>query len=210
MILPGYAVDFRGLPACPCLVEWLPRFEAELQRQGRLQGALKIYQLIGDAPASGGVHKAGGAFDVIDLAGHEDVKIARQMGADATWERTSLQGFDVHVHGVLRGCPHNSPARYQLDAVDAGFNGLGLGGRGGPDDGPRPLSGRTWEQGIKWQRAQEDDMPSPADWDDADWKAVTDHLVPAIWGFVIDNAGTKAKGMLEAAGRYAKQQLGGK
>ena len=86
------------------------------------------------------------------------VRVARQMGADATWHRR--EGWDggagkEHTHGVLRGCPHNEPARYQLDAVDAGFDGLGTAGRAGPDDGPRPLARRTWEQGIVWARTQQ-------------------------------------------------------
>lgn len=162
MSLP-YQVDFRGYPACPCLAEWLPRYEAELQRRGVLAGPLRIYQLTGNAPASGGVHAEGGAFDITDYLGGEDVAVARQMGADATWARVA--GFStVHIHGVLTGCPHNGPARYQIDAVRAGFNGLGAGGRGGPDDGPRPLSGRSWRQGLEWARQQEDDM-KPEDWD---------------------------------------------
>lgn len=63
------------------------------------------------------------------------------------------------MHRVLTGCPHcEDTAAYQTAAVKAGFNGLGHAGRGGPDDGPRPLSGRTWEQGIEW--AEEQDMAS--------------------------------------------------
>ncbi len=150
--------NFRGFPACSCLIAWLPAYEAELQRVGALVGPLRIYQLIGNAPASGGVHRTGGAFDITDLVGEQDVWVARHMGADATWARTATQGFTPHIHGVLRGCPHNGPARYQIDAVDAGFNGLGTGGRGGRDDGPRPLSGRTWREGIEWARKRGDDM----------------------------------------------------
>lgn len=167
MSLPPYAVDFRGHPACPCLAAWLPVYEAELQRRGLLTGPLRIYQLIGGAPASGGTHTDGGAFDLLDLPGDEEVWVARQMGADATWTRPydwDGRGGIAHDHGVLSGCPHNGPARYQIYAVQAGFNGLGTGGRGGPDTGPRPLSGRTWRQGIAWARAQEDDM-RPEDFD---------------------------------------------
>jgi hypothetical protein len=151
----SYQVDFRGFPACPCLAEWLPVYEAELHRRGLLTGALHIYQLIGGAPASGGTHTKGGAFDVLDVL--PDVSVARQMGADATWERPvnwDGHGGMRHIHGVLTGCPHNGPARYQIDAVRAGFNGLGLNGHGAPDTGPRPLSGRTWQQGIQWAKEQ--------------------------------------------------------
>jgi hypothetical protein len=167
MALPSYAVNFRGLPACPCLATWLPVYEAELQRRGTLSGPLRIFQLIGSATASANTHSAGGAFDITDLIGDTDVEVARQMGADASWTRTSAQGFTPHIHGVLTGCPHNGPAHYQIDAVRAGFNGLGHLGRGGRDDGPRPLSGRTWREGITWaqrQRQQEDDMADFTDW----------------------------------------------
>lgn len=152
--MSGYLVDFRGYPACPCLAAWLPAYEAELQRRGVLDGPLRIYQLVGDAEQSGGTHSEGGAFDLVDLPGTVDVWVARQMGADASWARTQAQGFMPHIHGVLRGCPHNEPARYQIAAVDNGGNGLGAGGMGAPDDGPRPLSGRTWREGIEWAEEQ--------------------------------------------------------
>jgi hypothetical protein len=153
------SVDFRGKPACICLAEWLPYYERELHARGILAAdqSLTIYQLIGGAAASGGTHATGGAFDLLDLPGDEDVWVARQMGADATWHRPlnwDGRGGMEHVHGVLRACPHNAPARYQIAAVDAGFNGLGTGGRGAPDDGPRPLSGRTWRDGITWHHEQ--------------------------------------------------------
>jgi hypothetical protein len=156
--LPSYAVDFRGKPACPCLAEWLPVYEAELQRRELLAGNLPIYQLIGGAAASGGTHATGGAFDIKDLIGDADVWVARQMGADATWARTAAQGFTPHLHGVLRGCEHNGPARYQIADVDNGWNGL-AGNSRARDDGPRPLSGRTWREGIAWAIEQGDDMP---------------------------------------------------
>lgn len=159
MSLPAYVVDFRGFPACPCLATWLPAYEAELQRRGLLVGPLRIYQLIGGNPKSGGTHLDGGAFDLLDLPGDEEVWVARQMGADATWTRPfNWDGKDgiAHDHGVLTGCPHNGPAAYQITAVRAGFNGLGHLGQGARDTGPRPLSGRTWQQGIDW--AEEQDM----------------------------------------------------
>ena len=163
MSLPPYTVWFRGLPACPCLAAWLPVYEAELQRRGILDGPLRIYQLIGNASASADTHSQGGAFDLSDYFGHEDVWVARQMGAPATWERTSPPFTTRHIHGVLQGCPHNGPARYQIAAVYSGFNGLGAGGRGGPDTGPRPIPARTWQQGIKWAQLQGDDMFSDED-----------------------------------------------
>lgn len=191
----SYVVDFRGLPACPCLATWLPFYEAELQRRGTLTGPLRIYQLIGGAKASGGTHADGGAFDISDLAGDTDVWVARQMGADACWARTANQGFTPHLHGVLTGCPHNGPARYQIDDVRAGWNGLAGQTTRAPDDGPRPLSGRTWQEGIKWAEQQEEDM-GYIDWDQADKDALAADLgkaiAAAVWSFKLDWGG-KAK-----------------
>lgn len=153
----SYQVDFRGFPACPCLAEWLPAYEHELQRRGLLSGWLRLYQLIGGVAASAGTHTKGGAFDD-DRTSTKAIWVARQMGADASWHRPynwDNQGGMAHSHHVLTDCPHNEPARYQIDAVRAGYNGLGHLGHGGPDDGPRPLSGRTWRQGIQWAKEQE-------------------------------------------------------
>lgn len=164
MALPSYAVDFRGFPACPCQAEWLPVFERVAQRRGLIPGAIHLFQLIGGAVKSGGTHVAGGADDMLYAPGL--VALSREMGADATWHRPfnwDGDGGSEHIHRVLRGCPHNGPARYQLDAVDDGFNGLGLGGRGGLDDGPRPLSLRTWREGIDWALQQEALMVTPED-----------------------------------------------
>jgi hypothetical protein len=148
---------FRGKPACDCQVQWLPAYERELLARRVIKFALDIYQLIGGAPQSGGTHVEGGAADTGQTS-DEAIWVARQMGADAGWKRP--KGWDngggiEHAHLVLRGCPHNGPARYQIVAVDGGFNGLGKNGQGGPDDGPRPLSGRSWQQGIAWQLEQD-------------------------------------------------------
>lgn len=181
--------EFRGFPACACLAAWLPVYEAELQRRGTLVGALKIYQLIGGAAASGGTHRTGGAFDISDLVSNTDVEVARQMGADATWARTKAQGFMPHLHGVLTGCPHNEPARYQIAAVIDGYNGLGHLGHGGKDDGPRPLSGRTWREGIAWaKQQQEDDMPNYREWDPADKAALATDVADAVLGRLLPTA----------------------
>lgn len=147
---------FRGKPACSCLLKWLPAYEAELLRRGLLKSNLDVWQLIGGAAASGGTHALGGCFDIAQTS-REQIAIARQMGADATWFRRynwDGKGGMAHTHGVLRGCPHNGPARYQIAAVDQGYNGLGWMGRGGKDDGPRPLTRRTWQQGIAWAKSQ--------------------------------------------------------
>ena len=151
--------SFRGKKCCSCLAKWLPAYEAELLRRGLIRVSLDVYQLTGKAKASAGTHAGGGAFDLGQFSDAQ-IAVARQMGADATWHRRKAQGFDVdHAHGVLRGCPHNGPARYQIAAVDLGYNGLGTAGRGGRDDGPRPLSKRTWQQGIAWAKAQATPKP---------------------------------------------------
>lgn len=148
----------NGLPACDCLAQWYPAFEAELRGRGVLPAtkSIRIYQLIGGAPQSGGTHSTGGAGDD-DQVSQSALIIAREMGADASWNRPlnwDGAGGMAHAHRVLRGCPHNGPARYQIVAVDAGFNGLGRAGMGAIDDGPRPLSKRTWQQGLAWQKKQ--------------------------------------------------------
>ena len=154
---PGYGI-FRGHVACTCLIAWLPAYEDELQRRGIILGPLGIFQLTGTAAASVDTHSQGGAFDVQPLT-RAGVHLARQMGADATWLRDTMT--PPHTHGVLTGCPHNGPARYQIDEVRAGGDGL-VGNA--PDPGPRPLSGRTWRQGIEWARTQqEDDMATYAE-----------------------------------------------
>jgi hypothetical protein len=151
--LPSYTVWFRGRPACPCLAEWLPVFEAELIRRGVVKQSIDITQLIGGADASAGTHSKGGAWDIWQ---HDPVTVwvARQMGADATWARTTGSFASIkHTHGVLTACPHNGPARYQIDEVRAGGDGL-VGST--PDPGPRPLSGRTWREGLEWAKRQQE------------------------------------------------------
>lgn len=163
---------YRGFPCCSCLLEWIPVYERAATARGIVPGpTVKILQLTGANPDSAGTHSDGGAFDFGFYSGDQArdlVWLGRQMGADATWYR-AWDG-NHHVHGVLRGCPHNGPARYQIDAVDDGYDGLGYMGREGPDDGPRPLTYRSWEQGIKWAEEEEDDMPTP------------EEVAGAVWG----------------------------
>lgn len=140
-------VMFRGFPACECLAAWLPVYEAVLLRRGVIKRNIDIAQLNGNAAKSAGTHK-GGAADVWQTQ-REAVQVAREMGA-AAWARTRAQGFDPHIHLVLNGCPHNAAARYQIDALAQGYNGLGRGGKGGKDDGPAPRQLRTWREGIEW------------------------------------------------------------
>ncbi len=143
----------RRWNACSCLVKWLPVFEQELLDLGVIKHNIDVAQLIGGASASAGTHSKGGAFDIWQRD-DTTIKVAREMGA-ATWHRTRAQGFQPHAHGVLNGCPHNGPARYQIAALAAGYNGLGYAGRGGRDDGPSPRSLRSWEAGIEWAKKRQ-------------------------------------------------------
>lgn len=189
MTLPSYAVLFRGHPACPCQAKWLPVLEAEAQRRGLIEGELPISQLIGGDPRSGGTHVDGGEADFFPLGAISKVDgkggfvwLCRQMGADATWHRPfnwDGQNGVEHVHSGLTGCPHNvHAAGYQLTAVRNGFNGLGAGGEAARDDGPRPLSGRTWRQGITWAKEQED-MPF-TDWPQKDQDALVNAVADRV------------------------------
>lgn len=170
MSLPDWVVYFRGHPCCPCMPPWLTALERELIALGVVETSIDIAQLTGDAEASAGVHKGGGAFDIWQ---HDEttVWVCRQMGADATWARiTGSFLTNRHTHGVLTDCPHNGPARYQIEEVRSGGDGL-LGDA--PDPGPRPLSGRTWREGIRWaearQKEREEDMALSSD--DKQWLA---------------------------------------
>lgn len=170
MAYPDYVVIFRGRRACPCLAEWLPYYERMLLKAGVIKKNIDVAQLIGGASASAGTHTRGGAYDIWQRSS-KAIEIAREMGA-AAWARG--RPFAPHQHGVLRGCPHNGPARYQVVALDKyDGNGLGAGGRGGRDNGPAKHSDRDWRDGIAWAKAQlnetpEDDMPTPEEFWTAD------------------------------------------
>lgn len=143
---------FRGMPCCECSARWLPVYEAELLRRGIIKHNIDIYQLNGSAPASAGTHK-GGAADLAQIS-DEAVLVSRKMGS-AAWARPldwDGDGGMPHQHLVLRGCPHNEAARYQIVALDNGFNGLGHNGEGGRDTGPHPYAIRTWREGIQWAK----------------------------------------------------------
>jgi hypothetical protein len=94
------------------------------------------------------------------------------MGAPAFWARTGAAwAGNEHAHGVLLGCPHNSPAAYQIAAQRAGYDGLGrattgryagMWGYGGRDPHPAPDTYRTWEQGIAWAKTEIARLTTPA------------------------------------------------
>jgi hypothetical protein len=181
MSLMAEYVIFRRRRACVCVAEWIPWFEKVLIKREVIYKNVDIAQLTGNAGASGGTHRQGGAMDFWANVRKWWVflVVARQMGADASWLRLAWQGpWTKHYHCVLRGCRHNSPARYQLTEVDNNQDGL-RGSR--KDDGPRPLSKRTWREGIEWAKKElgaetlEDDMPSAREF----WK---EDIVPAPRG----------------------------
>lgn len=147
---------FRGKPACECLVKWLPVYEAELLRRGEIKFCIDVYQLIGGASASAGTHATGGAYDIAQDS-ETAIWVARKMGA-AAWARTAAQRFTPHQHGVLVGCPHNGPARYQIDEYNRGENGLTGPAR---DDGTRVVPLPTWREGIAWAQTLQKPKPGP-------------------------------------------------
>ena len=152
--------------ACNCLREWLSVFRRLLRFKG--YGDVDIWQCTGGLSASGGTHSRGGAFDYSGIS-YNKAMLAREMGAYATWPRN--WSGNQHTHGVLSGCPHNEPARYQLVAMRVyRRNGLGYKGLEGPDPLPKPSRYRFWYEGIAWAEAQmgnktttttqeDDDMP---------------------------------------------------
>lgn len=148
------SVIFRGLPACDCLAEWLPPFEAELKARGLIKVSIDIAQLIGNARASALVHSTGGAADIWQTDWQVSW-VARRMGA-VSWPRvTGSFARNRHTHLVLVGCPHLH--QQGLDQIDAAFRGEdGLIGDA-PDDARLVAAldpGRTWRDGIAWHKRQ--------------------------------------------------------
>ncbi|MGW5241503.1 hypothetical protein ACWEOW_21415 [Monashia sp. NPDC004114] len=137
--------------ACTCMAKWLPVAEQLGLSRGLIKHNLDIIQLTGDAPASKGTHRRGGAFDLHQRS-DAWVQIFREMGAPAAWRRdTGVFASNQHLHGVLNGCPHNQPVAYQLEAQRKGKNGLNPSSR---DPSPSPTPRRTWQEGIIWARKQ--------------------------------------------------------
>jgi hypothetical protein len=147
-------LQFRGHPACSCLVTWLPRFEAELLETDVIDEPLHIAQLIGLAKDSAKVHSTGGAADLWETDPRVSLT-ARRMGA-VSWPRVTGSFADnQHTHLVLIGCTHLHPQGVaQIKEAYAGGDGL-LGDV--PDDSVLHAAlwpKRTWREGIAWQQAQ--------------------------------------------------------
>jgi len=152
--------------------DWIEAFQAEALRRGHAQIAagkpltyiqfgLDILQIIGGAVASAGTHLVDpntGEAVCIDIANvsYDMIALAREMGGDASWHRKKNwdgKGGGEHGHLNLRGLT-NRYANYQYSSttqgVDHGHNGLASRGK---DDGPKPLSKRTYKQGIDHAKA---------------------------------------------------------
>lgn len=152
---PGFT-SFRGHVSCTCLATWLPVLEQLARAHGFVRENLDILQLTGSHPASAETHKRGGAFD---LAQYDTriVALAREMGAPATWLRPFYHPDgrkNFHTHGVLTGCRHNAPARYQVTAQRNGFDGLAHHQGRAPDPHPSPSAFRTWTEGLVWAEGE--------------------------------------------------------
>lgn len=158
-----YFTDVHGhkWPCRPEQKAWLEAYEAEALRRNRagklgyIKYGLDIFQTIGGAAKSGGTHLEGVCIDTAQIS-FEMVALAREMGADASWHRKKNwdgKGGIVHCHINLRGIG-NVHAIYQYTStksgVDHGKNGLANGAK---DDGPKPLSKRTYKQGIDHAKA---------------------------------------------------------
>jgi len=147
-------VNGRNWPVCACLKAWLPVYQDALLAAGVIKRGLDVWQTIGGAPASGGTHVSGQCVDTAQTS-TKAIRIARDMGADASWfrpENWDNSGGGAHAHLNLRGCPHGSASADRQytsvhQGVDHGKNGLA---NGAPDPGPKPLSKRTWAQGITY------------------------------------------------------------
>lgn len=160
---PGYAL-YKQRVTCDCLAEWLHYLELMAIKRGIIKYELDFLQLTGGLKQSGNTHSQGGAFDV-KQTGYAFVMLCREMGAPATWSRYDMPIGDNpnhHTHGVLNGCSHNSPARYQLAAQLVRCNGLGFMGMGGKDPYPAVWPRRTWQEGIEWAKVELGLAPAPA------------------------------------------------
>lgn len=152
---PGYTyfTDYKGNRwlCCTCMKEFLTYAQQLAIKKGLLKQGFDVWQLTGSAAASAGTHEQGGAFDLLLQTSDAWVKFFRDLGATATWRRTTAQGFTKqHLHGVLNGCPHNAPARYQVTEQKSGPPAGGGDGLTGtrPDYHPDPSPYRTWQQGV--------------------------------------------------------------
>jgi len=140
---------------CSHMRDWLALFTRLQVARGRIKRSLDIVQAYGWSDKSGGTHGQGTALDLVQTdAGI--VADAREAGARGTWCRGVRWGqysMGDHIHLAL-DCPCIAGSDYQIAAADAGYNGLGLEGKGGRDYHPAPKVRRDWRAGIDWMREQ--------------------------------------------------------
>lgn len=201
---PGYTsyTDAYGKQwtVCDCLAKWLPVHQRLLLAQGLIKSSIDIWQTTGGAPASGGTHTQGGVYDLLYQTSDAHIRTARNMGA-ASWARRLDEGdwTKPHQHGILIGCPHNEPARYQITAMQRGYSGLGQATSGpyagmwgyGSLDRFKPAATRTWQQGIAWAqteiaRLEEDIMASIDDLR----TVIREEVGKATWTYPLKNRRT--------------------
>lgn len=127
----------------------------------------RIIQAYGDAAASAGTHGSPAAavdiriWNLSESLQKKLVLLLRECGWAATWRRVgSSWKNNEHIHAAT-DIGEWTPARYQVTAVKAGYNGLGSAGRGGKDEEARPSQWRTAKEGIAWipTQVKEEDMP---------------------------------------------------
>lgn len=129
----------------------------------------RIIQARGGAAASAGTHTDGAAIDVrvwslTKAQRRRIVLLARECGFPASWDRPWAGNEHLHLGADIPGVW--TRVSYQVTAVKAGFNGLGSGGRGGGDDGPKPSAWRNTDTGAAWARqklAASPGLPSTGD-----------------------------------------------
>lgn len=115
----------------------------------------RIIQARGGAAASAGTHTDGAAIDVrvwslTKAQRRRIVLLARECGFPASWDRAWPGNEHLHLGADIPGVW--TRVSYQVAAVKAGYNGLGSGGRGGRDDGPKPSAWRNTTTGPEWAR----------------------------------------------------------
>ena len=181
--------------SCTCAKARQPFLEAMCKALGiRLpwcaQGAYRPF-----SENSGPTHMGGGVHDwviaaygltraqLLTLYGKLDT-LLEEMGS-AAYLRLEADGFVIHIHEVMTGCPHLDPSAQRqvaswLDDRNALRSNL-------PDrDTTRPANLRNWQEGVVWARRElqriEDNMPLS----DADVakvaKATTDKLLGQLLG----------------------------
>lgn len=172
----------------------------------------RIIQAYGDADASAGTHgKPPAAVDIRTRGLTSEqiealVALLRECGFAATWFR-DWEGNE-HLHAAT-DIGAWTPARYQIVAVKAGFNGLGSGGRGGPDYHPAPSVWRTAQTGAVWALARLEEEMQISDSDKRDIARMAAQEVLAgdvLWPM---SDGTTGKLGLRNAIYWLRRTMGG-